>query len=102
GHHRHRARPSFPTRRSSDLANDHGYVALPLFGLVIIGCAPHVDWSRQPVHRFHELTVGIEPERSDGEIPFRRTRTHLDLAQGDRDRKSTRLNSSHLGISYAV
>src|SRR5438045_7630200 len=23
-------------------------------------------------------------------------------AQGDRDRKSTRLNSSHLGISYAV
>src|SRR5262245_63547158 len=27
---------------------------------------------------------------------------HLNLTNGQKDRKSTRLNSSHLGISYAV
>src|SRR5258705_6823746 len=31
-----------------------------------------------------------------------RVRDPADLAAQDRDRKSTRLNSSHLGISYAV
>src|ERR1035441_8288026 len=34
----------------------------------------------------------------EGQIPHGKTRHEKD----DRDRKSTRLNSSHLGISYAV
>src|SRR5258705_3342411 len=42
--------------------------------------------------------VGVDdaPERVNGE------RVHARVAEIERDRKSTRLNSSHLGISYAV
>src|SRR5256885_12856081 len=39
-----------------------------------------------PVGLFHDLEQGVA----------------LDLERADRDRKSTRLNSSHLVISYAV
>src|SRR5436853_3753602 len=43
--------------------------------------------------------------RSRRERSFRGERgcpPHLAASRSDRDRKSTRLNSSHLGISYAV
>src|SRR5437899_5721460 len=73
----HRDLHSFPTRRSSDLARglhvgDQGTDRLAAFG-------PH-DRRRFGRRR------GIRGQRTE-------------LAQ---DRKSTRLNSSHLGISYAV
>src|SRR5436309_3659205 len=38
----------------------------------------------------------------EGEFIGYQTRTSTDLAQYDGDRKSTRLNSSHVKISYAV
>src|SRR2546426_9298401 len=41
---------------------------------------------------------GLTPHRGTGDQP----RRSLDLCRSDRDRKSTRLNSSHLVISYAV
>src|SRR2546429_2737593 len=52
----------------------------------------------------------VEQDRPRGERPHRRKPFHvslarvayLDLPQGIRDRKSTRLNSSHGYISYAV
>src|SRR5690606_42166263 len=75
---------SFPTRRSSDLPRPaRGRVpagpALP----VVDGDPPSVELPQRPVHR----------NRAESQ------------ARGDlleRDRKSTRLNSSHVKTSYAV
>src|SRR5437899_7271395 len=71
----HRNLHSFPTRRSSDL---HG---------ACLGASAHVC-SR--VRAKTAIFQGIDHESR------RRKRGE------ERDRKSTRLNSSHLGISYAV
>src|SRR5205814_10013109 len=86
---------SFPTRRSSDLdcadclgssvsvAYD-GPISVPSFGKTLAsGC----DWSGRLAG------VATDTERN---MPLR------SLYCGLTDRKSTRLNSSHLGISYAV
>src|SRR5688500_20350878 len=71
----HRDPHPFPTRRSSDLAGHHGQAA------------------------GHELEEGVR-ESLDAR------RQHADVHRGTLehppDRKSTRLNSSHLVISYAV
>src|SRR5438045_8587769 len=72
--------PSFPTRRSSDLKNRDGWTA------------------RYRVHRFDQIC------RANG-IEHRLTKPNHPWTNGQVeriDRKSTRLNSSHLGISYAV
>src|SRR5262245_64944470 len=80
----HRDLPSFPTRRSSDLVMKTSQPLISGFLLVAVlligyGCA-----SMQ-----QQGTV----------VPI----TQADLASlAGVDRKSTRLNSSHLGISYAV
>src|SRR5947199_6268711 len=72
-HGHHRDLHSFPTRRSSDL----------LTGLCS-SCSAATAWSR--------FAIGLtaSPRRLKSE------------AICSSDRKSTRLNSSHLGISYAV
>src|SRR5688572_31431003 len=74
----------FPTRRSSDL---HGNGELH----------PHRSERRRV-----ECVQGSRPRlgRSD-HLDCRRRRHHVGLAR-DEDRKSTRLNSSHSQISYAV
>src|SRR5688500_19972810 len=79
----------FPTRRSSDLER----VVIALRGVVSL--VPRIlETARQPLHRKirhdgNRLQIGA------GENVGRR---HV----LNRDRKSTRLNSSHLVISYAV
>src|SRR5690606_41502629 len=75
--------PSFPTRRSSDLA-------LPLYERA--GCAGAADrsFSERVIAR---LIAGF----TAAGVPID---TRDDLASIDR--KSTRLNSSHVKISYAV
>src|SRR5262245_66466375 len=51
--------------------------------------------------RVHRLAFRLRIHRAvQGSGP--RHRRHLRCPQGIADRKSTRLNSSHLGISYAV
>src|SRR5205814_10385366 len=81
----HRVLRSFPTRRSSDLFSKRlpNLAALPL----------------RANHRVADLAlVGF------GELRHVRERA-VDAEARERvrvDRKSTRLNSSHLGISYAV
>src|SRR3989454_1919433 len=47
---------------------------------------------------------GLDGEAVEGgvEMPYRVPNVHDDYALADTDRKSTRLNSSHLVISYAV
>src|SRR5690625_6432899 len=64
--------PSFPTRRSSDLQRCGGY----------------------------NRNSGTQREDSCEEIYCHRGRSEYRLSPGDR--KSTRLNSSHVAISYAV
>src|SRR5947199_6497308 len=70
--------PSFPTRRSSDLSGRGGAAGR----------------QRQGTHRTRGRG-GIRAER-------RRDAVWQTGCGQSKDRKSTRLNSSHLGISYAV
>src|SRR5262245_64577287 len=74
---------SFPTRRSSDL---HLRLIPSVRGTVAGGVDEHAD----AVRRGSELV-----QRRDAELAPTADRIGV-------DRKSTRLNSSHLGISYAV
>src|SRR5205814_3042332 len=94
--------PSFPTRRSSDL---HG--ALLQYVPAADRFVQEAEHLVKLVHYTHPPSTGITrfPEAA-------RRRTRSVAAPPPRrqprdwrsclDRKSTRLNSSHLGISYAV
>src|SRR5699024_12388697 len=70
--------PSFPTRRSSDL----NYIFRP----AIANISGHTGQCIQPA-RINSLIVSAAVGRQNGQPS---------------DRKSTRLNSSHVSISYAV
>src|SRR5262245_63641935 len=95
-----RSLPTFPTRRSSDLDGAREELAR--------------DERRQQRHVRRALEAAGDRER-EGDAEEQRERRRASggrraeacggeagRALGDRDRKSTRLNSSHLGISYAV
>src|SRR5205814_10111698 len=87
----HRCRPSFPTRRSSDLAIQAGDA---LVGLRSNGL--HTNGYALARKVFEGVPLN---ETVSSELLTPHT-SYLDDLR--RDRKSTRLNSSHLGISYAV
>src|SRR5437868_12659042 len=70
---------SFPTRRSSDLT-------LPCGSFVIL----------------HEIELDDAEVRRNGAEEFRFRRDRNAESEFLRDRKSTRLNSSHVSTSYAV
>src|SRR5438477_9713480 len=46
--------------------------------------------------------VGVPRARALGQFRHRTMKQYLELMRRIRDRKSTRLNSSHMSISYAV
>src|SRR5690625_6747724 len=49
------------------------------------------------------VVVDLEGNKVEGDLnPSSDTPTHLELYRSFEDRKSTRLNSSHVAISYAV
>src|SRR5690606_41586985 len=87
--------PSFPTRRSSDL---------------LCGCAQHRLIVPEPNPVGAPVTAasnafffGAKQPRTVAECPSNaidEVRIHQNIGQSDR--KSTRLNSSHVKISYAV
>src|SRR5699024_12517011 len=88
--------PSFPTRRSSDL---------PLVSF------PVASYQSGSVHRedhMQVLNADVMDHLVKGALQKRRVdrhdRNHSRGGKpgGERDRKSTRLNSSHVSISYAV
>src|SRR5262245_62550260 len=88
---------SFPTRRSSDLGASFAAVSDEM-----------TVRARPGLYRDVLGRAGVEVAQVNSlERPFCETE-HPDLLQQDlslidlSDRKSTRLNSSHLGISYAV
>src|SRR5207245_11722753 len=91
----HRALPSFPTRRSSDL-DLRAKVDKARQGLKAVGAKLGNESfvARAPadvVARERECAAQLEAEI-----------TRLESALESQDRKSTRLNSSHGSISYAV
>src|SRR5438067_13651296 len=75
--------PSFPTRRSSDLGAAAGDTSIRSTDGVVGAVAVHA------------FVPGLHP-------PYRSRRQGAGRYGGWRDRKSTRLNSSHVSISYAV
>src|SRR5690606_41811029 len=80
----HRDLPSFPTRRSSDLDENPGEV-------------------RRGGARVHDLDPLVASEVvGAASVPVARRIGHDFIEQHLADRKSTRLNSSHVKISYAV
>src|SRR5207245_9018725 len=93
----HRVLPSFPTRRSSDL----GVVVVP---------ADNVTRQRFEAVAGQCAAIAAQTSRAGGNGPSTHVRnpaaTLLDQVLGgdgaNLDRKSTRLNSSHGSISYAV
>src|SRR5438034_7656995 len=91
--------PLFPTRRSSDLIPQ----------LQRIGRAVEKVLERPPsvVHDGvvlgrRELLFGLLEKIADRREQRRRGRPKAGVPKPSRDRKSTRLNSSHTVISYAV
>src|SRR5262245_62298944 len=59
------------------------------------------SWKAVPVEQ-HAAFRKIEIEAAAGRPPRRQPLRQIAQAEQEVDRKSTRLNSSHLGISYAV
>src|SRR5207248_9406943 len=85
--------PSFPTRRSSDLTRSRSWPSTPHTGRRLQpspALGPTHPRSGRPASRFEDR------RSARGSFPSR------DRAPPRRDRKSTRLNSSHRTISYAV
>src|SRR5699024_11814741 len=92
--------PSFPTRRSSDLIFLHvvqliywrlSQQIVPYFSLIKPMFQNHVPLQQKPFQ--------AEPITRLAANPNKQQLLDLKLVQ---DRKSTRLNSSHVSISYAV
>src|SRR5262245_45977199 len=91
--------PSFPTRRSSDLMRER--VTLPMQHWRKLESLQNSSRHLQTRRDLHGLT-NSQPKRcaSSGHRGMMRRFRHS--RNSSADRKSTRLNSSHLGISYAV
>src|SRR5690606_41678084 len=88
--------PSFPTRRSSDLAALSGAVLSGTeFGLPLFGSSPVLVEANLPGAA---AEMDVDPTQLRIWLAAREL-AHLWLFA---DRKSTRLNSSHVKISYAV
>src|SRR5205814_9847980 len=81
----HRDLHSFPTRRSSDLQTPTGTFSIQ---------------RRVQDETMDSGTLGVDPHGPGGYHLEHVLNTQYFTSDGDR--KSTRLNSSHLGISYAV
>src|SRR5205814_8645856 len=93
---------SFPTRRSSDLD-----VRVPEAPAEMGRVPRQHPGDEQRIAEISGKVAGEaaseRPRQCDGEDGVQQShQEHIALFVHERDRKSTRLNSSHLGISYAV
>src|SRR5439155_23801109 len=101
-HRAHPYLPSFPTRRSSDLVND------------VLGSGEiKFVASRNGIETRRRATLSVRPpvpyttdvrsgnfKKGSADIQIAR-QINLNISAAFLDRKSTRLNSSHVAISYA-
>src|SRR5207253_7813240 len=92
-HRHHRHLHSFPTRRSSDLI----LTGETETGVTLFELSDGVDDG--PV--YGQRSFPIAPRSTIGELLAQAESAALELVS-EVDRKSTRLNSSHVAISYAV
>src|SRR5690606_41300031 len=92
----HRDLHSFPTRRSSDLS----------VSILLLQDDGHLELAAArglPDYRIaEEIVQGLAYERLVGPLEGVRYRVITDTREDEADRKSTRLNSSHVKSSYAV
>src|SRR5699024_12690472 len=91
---------SFPTRRSSDLASEKGTHMSRFMGLIDEYHAKGMD-----AKLFKEMAADMLPLLNAEEGEIRVTFPYFipkKAPVSGVDRKSTRLNSSHVSISYAV
>src|SRR3712207_7761499 len=58
----------------------------------------YLAWYQAEQHELHRLAQGV----AEGTLTFDAAVRAAEASAPDRDRKSTRLNSSHANISYAV
>src|SRR5437870_10774008 len=63
---------------------------------------PYTTLFRSPGRRQRDPDQGEPDRHANGDLAVHRTGALQRLRRGDLDRKSTRLNSSHVAISYAV
>src|SRR5205814_6271081 len=87
-YHAHRDLHSFPTRRSSDLVSRGQTTSL------------RSSFSATEAARW--MRSCIAPDAIVPSVPIEQGQMTYASKEERKDRKSTRLNSSHLGISYAV
>src|SRR5690606_39282460 len=80
--------PSFPTRRSSDLGS--------------ITIAEALAQRPEDIEEERELDRELERKLEAATDPAETGQDAAEAVHDERDRKSTRLNSSHVKISYAV
>src|SRR5690606_41623933 len=95
----HRAHRSFPTRRSSDLVAGKTNVAGGRFTAADVYVGSQIDWGMEfgTIAPRPAFEAYVTPLRERG--AYKRAK---EIDNGLIDRKSTRLNSSHVKISYAV
>src|SRR5205814_4080048 len=98
----HRDLHSFPTRRSSDL---QGHLTERTYWLIVARnqATAEVKYfvSNAPADTPLEKLLRVAFRRWNVEHTLRVSKSEIGFGHFE-DRKSTRLNSSHLGISYAV
>src|SRR5690606_40933789 len=102
GRRDHRDLYSHPTRRSSDLtvgAAGEGFFAALDGGRVIVGAERLLGRPTVERDRAQRLAALLEVLGQGDRLGLTRS---LEPLGGEADRKSTRLNSSHVKISYAV
>src|SRR5207253_9588003 len=97
----HQHLPSFPTRRSSDLFDDTDVNPFPNQLEDAAVANPSLDERHELApHNPVEVALNVGFEDICGCAVTHRAANRLERIV--RDRKSTRLNSSHVAISYAV
>src|SRR5690606_41502671 len=101
-HYHHRAPHSFPTRRSSDLMDLAFLRNMDLTGKINVGQLKVQEVEASDFHASLRAIDGklqisdIKAQLYDGSLAGQ-----LSATADNADRKSTRLNSSHVKISYA-
>src|SRR5207249_8045709 len=97
--HDHRDLHSFPTRRSSDLSGTEAVwnAAKKVTPKIIAKLAPLVSDSPEAAFLINPVKGGAKSQEDLAEPKVKRAPEPAKI-----DRKSTRLNSSHVSISYAV